>query len=49
MVIDFDTIDAVVSHFTCTNFVRVGNLVGRELFGVPMGDALSCAALRLFK
>ena len=49
IVVTFDAITTALQNFICTNFVRVGDLVGRECLGVPTGDALSGAALRLFK
>ena len=48
-VVKLSSIAAVLEHFTATNYIQVGSLVGRECRGVPMGDALSNAALRLFK
>lgn len=39
----------VLVHFSLTNFVALPNLLGRELRGARMGDALSGAILRLFK
>jgi hypothetical protein len=47
--VSFDDISAVMVHFAATNYIRICGLIGREIQGVPMGDALSCAALRLFK
>ena len=46
--ITFDNITRALIHFADTNFLTVAGL-GQEIQGVPMGDALSCAALRLFK
>ena len=45
----FDSIGAVVRHFSMTNFIHVEGSLGRELQGVPQGDALSSAFLRLWK
>ena len=45
----FAEIREVLMHFTLTNFVALPGLLGRELRGAPMGDALSGAVLRLFK
>ena len=49
VVVTFDNISCVLTHFADTNFVTVCGRLGQELRGVPMGDALSGAALRLFK
>ena len=46
--LEFSVIGGVPHHLPCTNFVRVSDRIGREFKGVPMGDALSCVALRLF-
>ena len=40
---------ARLAHFSLTNFVALPGLLGPELRGAPMGDALSGAVLRLFK
>lgn len=45
----FDDITCALRHFSSTNFLCIGDWIGRETKGVPMGDALSSAALRLFK
>ena len=45
----FAEIRQVLVHFTLTNFVMLPGLLGRELRGAPMGDALSGAVLRLLK
>ncbi|CAE8636833.1 unnamed protein product [Polarella glacialis] len=42
-------VHVVLSHFVTTNFVAMCGFLGRELRGAPISDALSCAALRLFK
>ncbi len=47
--IRFVDIARVLQHFVQTNFVALPGWVGRERHGVPMGDALSSVALRLFK
>ena len=39
----------VLEHFQVSNFVCIGDKIGVECNGVPMGDALSNAALRLYK
>jgi len=49
LVITFAQVRIVLYHFTETNYVQVGSFLGREHKGAPMGDALSCAILRLFK
>ncbi|CAK9000907.1 unnamed protein product, partial [Durusdinium trenchii] len=49
LVCDAGWIREVLMHFTLTNFVALPGLLGRELRGAPMGDALSGAVLRLFK
>ena len=48
-VLTFANIRTVLEHFARTNFVLVPGWLGRERVGAPMGDALSGAALRLFK
>ena len=45
----FDDISAVMFHYAAINYIRICGLIGREIQAVPMGDALSCAALRLFR
>lgn len=45
----FSTIHAVLLHCISSNYIRVDNELVREERGVPMGDALSSAALRLCK
>ena len=47
--VTFDDVSFVLEHFRATNFVRTRSMLGREVFGVPQGDSLSGAALRLFK
>jgi hypothetical protein len=47
--VSLEHLSSIVKHFACTNYVQIGDVVGREVNGVPMGDALSNAALRLFK
>ena len=42
-------IACVIRHFSKTNYVRVQGCLGRERRGAPQGDALSGAALKLFK
>ena len=49
VVVTFDHISCVLTHFADSNFVTVCGRLGQELRGVPMGDALSGATLRLFK
>ena len=44
-----EAIRKVLLHFANTNFVLAGDHIGQELRGVPMGDAISNAALRLYK
>ena len=45
----FHDIGRVVEHFARTNFIFIDGFLGRELKGVPQGDALSSAFLRLWK
>ena len=47
--VELSDMSCTFCHFTETNFVEVRGMVGREFGGGPMGDALSGAALRLFK
>ena len=44
-----ESISAVIAHFSKTNFIHIEGFLGRELQGVPQGDALSSAFLRLWK
>lgn len=47
--LSFEDVGAVLSEFHQTNLVQLGEHIGRELRGAPMGDSLSSAVLRLFK
>ena len=38
-----ESISAVIAHFSKTNFIHIEGFLGRELQGVPQGDALSSA------
>ena len=49
VVLTFLHVRNILEHFVQTNFVTLGNAVGRECKGAPMGDALSNAVLKLFK
>ena len=47
--IRFEEVATVLEHFAATNYVQVGDAIGREARGAPMGDALSGTVLRLWK
>ena len=47
--VPLDAVASVLDHFVPTDYVQVGDNLGKEIRGVPMGDALGNAALRLFK
>ncbi len=49
IVLYFEDISAILSNFASTNYVQIGDAVGREARGAPMGDPLSSAILRLWK
>ena len=49
MFCSFDSTSRVVEHFARTNYISIEGFLGLELKGVPQGDALSSAFLRLWK